>query len=440
MDSSPNEKAAPTAQEGLRHSAPYFMTILFLISVVNFLDRQVLSIVQEDVKIELSLSDSQLGLLALAFGLFHAGFALPVGRMADRSSRKSVLVGCLAVWSSITLFTGFVTNFVQLMVMRMGVAMGEAGVTPTSYSMISDKFPIQRRATAVAIYSAGIPVGLMLSLFLGGLIAREFGWRMTFVLFGIPGLILAGLLAYTVAEPRKGGSDGIKEVRQTRFFEALIELVRIRTYVFILIATTVHSIVGYGILHWMPSYYIRAFELDKATVGISMGPVIGIAGLVGAVGAAVLADRLSRRDLRWYPWILGSVMIAGFPFLIGSLLAGSFVLSLVLFGLFILITNSALGLTNASLQSTSPVQSRAMAAGLKTLCLSFIGYGLGGALIGLLSDALSGDGAGDAAGLSRALIVVSILLPVSGALYLLSAPSFRGDVEAAKALSEAAPT
>ena len=181
--------------------------MLFFVSVLNFLDRQVLAIVQEDIKLELGLSDSQLGMLALAFGAVHGLSALPVGRLADRFSRKKVLLGCLTVWSSITLLTGFVSSFGQLLATRIGVAMGEAGVTPTTYAMISDRFPLRQRARAIAAVAVGTPVGLMLSLLLGGLIADSLGWRMTFVLFGAPGLLLAAVIYFTLKGPasRWGG-------------------------------------------------------------------------------------------------------------------------------------------------------------------------------------------------------------------------------------------
>ena len=143
-------------------SASYFLFIMFLISLFNFLDRQVLSIVQEDVKADLLLTDSQLGRLALVFGLTHALFAIPIGRITDRKPRKAILAICLVVWSGFTALCGAVGNFTMLLFARMGVGMGEAGVTPTSYSLVSDKFPLHKRATALAFLVAGIPVGLSL--------------------------------------------------------------------------------------------------------------------------------------------------------------------------------------------------------------------------------------------------------------------------------------
>jgi len=160
--SEPQVKGAPFSFIRQSTSGTYLLILLFLVSTINFLDRQVLSIVQEDIKLDLTLTDSQLGMLGLAFGLINAFFAIPIGRIADRIPRKTVLLACLTLWSSVTAMAGLVQNFTQLLIARMGVALGEAGVTPTTYSLISDKYPLRRRATAIAVCSAGIPVGIMI--------------------------------------------------------------------------------------------------------------------------------------------------------------------------------------------------------------------------------------------------------------------------------------
>ncbi|MCG8442314.1 MAG: MFS transporter, partial [Caulobacterales bacterium] len=198
------------------------------------MDRQVLSIVQEDVKLDLGLSDGQLGLFALAFGTVHAICALPLGRVADKAPRKTVLIACLTVWSSMTAVAGMAGNFVQLLLARMGVAAGEAGVTPTSYSMISDKFPVRRRATALAVVGAGIPVGLMFSLLLGGVIADNLGWRWTFVIFGLPGLVLALIFALTIQAPARGEADGLSKTVRSSFAASLSHLLTTRSFLLVI--------------------------------------------------------------------------------------------------------------------------------------------------------------------------------------------------------------
>ena len=416
-------------------SGTYFLGLLFLVSVFNFLDRQVLSIVQEQIKVDLSLTDGQLGYLALGFGLMHAACALPIGRLADRVPRKTVLVGCLTIWSSFTVFCGLAINYVHLLLMRMGVAFGEAGVTPTTYSLISDKFPLKRRATAISICSAGIPVGLMLSLFLGGIIAENFGWRLTFVVFGLPGILLALVFYFTVKAPQRGEADGIKQVSEASFQSTFTHLLATRTFLLVLIGSGVKAFATNSVLQWMPSFYIRKFDLSMAEVGVTLGPIIGIVGLVSLVGASYMADRLSEKDIRWYSWIITAAMITAFPFLYFSLVSGNYVLSLIFFGFAIFCGNSMLGISNALIQSTAPVQMRGMASAMKTVALSFVGYGIGGAAVGQLSDYFATGVPGE--GLQTALVIASITHLIAGAFFWMSASSLRRDVDAAKKSSSA---
>ncbi len=418
-------------------SGTYLLVILFFVGVFNYLDRQVLSITQEGIKADLGLSDAQLGLFALAFGITHALFALPIGRLADaKFSRKSVLVGCLTVWSTMTAVCGVMQNYVQLMIARIGVALGEAGVTPTTYSMISDKFPMRRRATAISICSAGTPVGIMLSLFFGGLLAEWLGWRMTFILFGVPGILLALLIVFSVKAPQRGEADGIVKVKKTAFWPAMSHLFTTRTFVLVVLGSAFKSIGANGIVQWMPSFYIRKFDLSVAEVGMTFGPVMGLVGLVALVGASYIADRLGERDLRWYPWIIAATLFLAFPFKVFALLADTYYFSLFLFSFSALTGSAMLGISNAMIQSTAPVQMRGMASASKTMALSFVGYGLGGALVGMLSD-MFGDGT-PWGGLQQAIIIVSATYALGGGLFLMTTSSFKRDVENAKLASSAA--
>jgi MFS family permease len=419
-------------------SGNYLLALLFAVSVINFLDRQILSIVQEDVKVDLSLTDSQLGFLALAFGLVHALFALPIGRIADRVPRKGVLVVCLTVWSSITALGGLVANYSQLVLVRMGVALGEAGVTPTAYSMISDKFPVKRRAFAMAICNACIPIGLMFSLLLGGLIADNFGWRWAFVLFGVPGIFVALLLAFTVKAPERGESDGIKQIQQTDFVATLKHLLTTPTFLFVLLGSATKSVAAQGVGQWIPTYYIRKFDLSMGEVGATLGPLFGITGLIGLLIASYLADRLSQRDIRWYAWIVAGSNALVFPFLIVSLLAGEYLLSLLFFSVSLLSGNAMLAISNALVQSTAPVQMRGMASAMKTTMLSFVGFGLGGTLTGVLSDVFSTDDPSQ--GLMISLMIVGSAHLVAAVLFMISARTLQRDVDAARAASEGATT
>jgi len=408
-------------------SSGYFLFLMFLIGVINYLDRQVLGIVQDDIKADLRLTDTQLGYLSLAFGLVHAFFALPIGRLGDRTSRKGVLVGCMTLWSSMTMVTGTIGNFFQLVVTRMGVALGESGVTPTTYSMMADKFPLTQRARAISAIVIGMPIGLMLSNMLGGIVATEVGWRWTFVLFGLPGILLAIVFTLTIKPPKQGESDGVKKVKHVGFFEGLGIILSVPSYRWVWAGAVANSLLGYGLLQWLPSYMRRAYDLTRTETGIAIGLIIGIAGLLGTLIGAYVADRLAGRDLRWYSWIIAICYFASFPCFFFAFLTGNYDLAMVLMTGGLFFGFGAGACVNALIQSTTPIQVRGMSAALKTWGLSFLGYGVGGWIIGRLSDHFDTGVKGE--GLGQALLYMSVFAAVAGVCFLLSTRTLRQDIQ-----------
>ncbi|MBT5602472.1 MAG: MFS transporter, partial [Gammaproteobacteria bacterium] len=186
----------------------YALGILFVGYVVNFVDRSILAILLEPIKHDLALSDSELGLLGgLAFALFYATLGIPIAALADRWSRVKVLAISMMIWSVMTALCGMASSFLTLLMTRIGVGIGEAGASPPSHSLISDYFPIESRATALSIYALGIPFGSMVGNFVGGWGAEELGWRMTFYLVGVPGVLIAMLILGTLKEPPRGLSE-----------------------------------------------------------------------------------------------------------------------------------------------------------------------------------------------------------------------------------------
>lgn len=199
-------------QSSPTYSSRYKAYVLLLLTGVytfNFIDRQILVILQESIKGELGLSDTQLGLLTgLAFAAFYVVLGFPIARLADRTNRRNVVGLSLAVWSAMTAISGLVANYIQLLLARIGVGIGEAGGSPPAHSIISDYFPPEKRATALSIYSTGIYIGILVGYTLGGWIDANYGWRMAFFAMGIPGIIYALLILFTVKEPPRGGTDG----------------------------------------------------------------------------------------------------------------------------------------------------------------------------------------------------------------------------------------
>jgi len=410
-----------------RTSSPkYFLVLMFFIGVINYLDRQVLGIVQDDIKADLSLTDSQLGYIGLAFGLMHAFFALPIGRLGDRTSRKKVLVACMGVWSTMTMVTGAISNFGQLVITRMGVAIGESGVTPTTYSLMADKFPITQRARAISAIVIGMPIGLMFANMLGGIIATEIGWRLTFVVFGLPGIILAIIIAITVIPPRQGESDGITNVKSIGFFEGLKTILSVTTYRWVLLGSILNSVFGYGLIQWLPSYVRRAFDMTRTETGVAVGLIIGIAGLSGTLIGALIADKLAGRDLRWYGWIIGICYIMSFPCFALAFAGSNYMLSMVVMTGGLFAGFGAGACVNALIQSTTPIQVRGMSAALKTWGLSFLGYGVGGMMIGRLSDYFDTGVKGE--GLGQALLYMSVFPLLAGICFLICTRTLREDI------------
>src|SRR5262245_49446593 len=206
------EVAAPLREKAFSPAYQWYaLGVLFVVYVFNFIDRSVLSILLQPIKDELHVSDTALGFLTgFAFAAFYTGFGLPIARLADKGVRRNILVTCLAIWSAMTALCGFAQNFLHLLLARIGVAVGEAGGSPPSHSMISDMFPQHRRATALGIYALGIPVGSMIGYLAGGWINDALSWRQAFMLVGAPGLLLALVVRFTLREPPRGMSEAAR--------------------------------------------------------------------------------------------------------------------------------------------------------------------------------------------------------------------------------------
>ncbi len=192
----------------------YVLSVLVVVYIFNFIDRSILGILLEPIKQDLGASDTAMGFLGgIAFAAFYTILGIPIARMADKGVRRNVIVVCLTIWSVATALCGLAQNFVQLLFARMGVAVGEAGGSPPSHSMISDLFPADKRATALAIYALGIPIGSMIGNLGGGWINEWFDWRTAFFVVGLPGVALALFVRFTVREPPRGVAEGI-DVKQ----------------------------------------------------------------------------------------------------------------------------------------------------------------------------------------------------------------------------------
>ncbi len=369
----------------------YALGVLVAVYTFNFIDRQILSILLQPIKDDLGLSDSQLGLLAgVAFALFYATLGIPIARFADRGSRRNLIAVALTIWSGMTALSGMAQSFWQLLVARIGVGVGEAGCSPPAHSMLADYYPMERRSTALGIYSLGIPVGIMFGFIAGGWMNEFFGWRAAFLVVGVPGLLLALLVRLTVREPRRGMSDRQVAVGGALpgVSETFAYLWRSRAFRHLSFGAALTAFVGYSVVSWVPAFLIRSHGMSTGEAGSYLGMILGIPGGIGIALGGWLADRLGARDRRWYLWIVTVSLLVALPFGLGVYLAPGPYLALALLVVPVVLGNFYQATTFAQTQGLATLRMRSVAAAVLLFIINIIGLGLGPWFTGWLSDQL----------------------------------------------------
>ena len=369
----------------------YALGILVVIYTFNFIDRQILSILLEPVKTELDLSDTQMGMLTgFAFAMFYATLGIPIARYADRSNRRNLIVAALSVWSLFTALSGLAQNFWHMLIARIGVGVGEAGCSPPAHSMVADYYPSDQRATALGIYSLGIPFGIMFGLFVGGWINELFGWRMAFFVVGVPGLLLAVLARYTLTEPPRGMAEGRADTSdQPSVRETLVYLWRKKSFRHMSFAAALAAFAGYGFVVWIPSFLIRSFDMNTGEIGTWFGLILGIPGGLGIVLGGYLADRFGARDPKWFLWTTAVALLITVPFNMIIYLATSSTTALLGMIIPVLLGNFYQATTFSQTQGISALRMRAVAAGILLFIINIIGLGMGPQMVGIMSDLLN---------------------------------------------------
>jgi predicted MFS family arabinose efflux permease len=425
--------AQPRPASGDRARSPryphYVLGVLVAVNMFNFIDRQIVAVLLQQIKDEFRVSDASLGLLTgLAFVLVHSLVGVPIARLADRGSRRTVIAIGVAIWSAMTALSGASRSFVQLAFLRVGVGIGEAAGTPPSHSLISDYFPPERRARALAIQAIGIYGGIMFGYLAAGWLGEELGWRAAMFAVGAPGLALAVLVWRTVDEPRRGSGDEAPPLR-----EVLRYLFERTSYLALLVAAALHACAGYAIAQWSPTFLVRVHGLSYAEVGTALGLLTGGVGAAGAIAGGWLADRLGARDRRWYAWIAAIAAWAGIPFAALFLTAGGTAAALAGFAPHIFTAGLYTGPLYAMNQGLAKPRMRATAVALHLLVVGILGGGLSPWLVGRLSDAFAASQG--AASLRTALLaVVCAASALAGAGYLVASRTLRRDFEAASRL------
>ena len=337
--SSKIEPAAPAVLPTLRYS--YFAAVMLaVIYTFNFLDRQFLSVLAQPVKVDLHLTDTEMGALTgLAFAIFYTVFGIPVAALSDRYSRVKIIAVACALWSLFSAACGFATNFTTLALARIGVGVGEAGGSPPSYSVVSDYFPPEKRGLGLAIYSLGVPFGTMFGAASGGWIAAHYGWRAAFFAVGSCGVLLVPLLLLTVREPKRGQFDAVapeparsagQASASLGMFNTLGLFIRTPKLMATAAATGVTSFVGYGLLNWMPSFLIREKGMSLEQIALYYSLLLGLSMAIGTWASGFIVDKVGVRRPLLYALVPGVATLLSLPFFIGVLLAPSWPIALLL--------------------------------------------------------------------------------------------------------------
>lgn len=426
----PADAKSPTDPQRVGGYSYYVLGLLFVVYVVNFIDRQVLAILLDPIKQDLGVSDTAMGFLTgFAFALFYSVAGLPLARWADSGVRRNIIALGLALWSLMTAASGFARSFAQLAIARVGVGVGEAACTPPAHSLIADYFPPARRATALAIYAMGIHVGIMLGFLAGGWLVQLFDWRTAFVVVGLPGLVLAVVVRLTLREPQRGQSEaGPVDTRSASVPEVARFLLSRRSFVFVQIAGSIHGFAAYGLAIWAPAFLGRVHGMEPAEIGTALALVAGPGGAAGVFLIGKLSDWLSPRDARWYLWLPTLTALLPLPFTIGFLLLEEPFWALACYIPHTFLGSGYVSPKYALTQAVVKVRMRAQAVAVMMLCTNLIGLGAGPQAVGILSDHFSGRFG--AHSLRYALLTVVVFNVVAAGLYLVAARTVRADIAA----------
>lgn len=422
----------------------YAMWLLLGIYIINFLDRQVINILAEPIKKDLHLADWQLGLMSgLAFALFYTVLGIPIARFAERSNRPVIIGSAVAVWSGFTALCATATNFWQLIIYRIGVGVGEAGCTPPAHSLISDYVPKEKRASALAFYSMGTPIGGLLGLVMGGLVADAYGWRAAFLVAGVPGLLFAALAIFTLKEPRRIMAQHSAQIASASatFGETMAYLAKRRTFWFIAFAAAVKAFIGYGHAPFTASFFLRNHPEEVAQLatlfnlqslgflGLALGLIGGTAGAIGSIAGGMIADKFGKNDLRAYMVTPAIASLITIPIFIFAMTVESAAVGLCVLAINGFLGSLWYGPVYGTAQSVVPPHMRATASAILLFVINLIGLGLGPLGVGILSDWLNhGLGLGSAEGVRWALILSASVGVVAFVCFWLARRTIREDV------------
>ena len=400
------------------------LALLALVYIFSVIDRQVIAILIEPIKQEFGASDTQMGLLSgLAFGLFYAALGVPVGRLADKYNRTLIVAVCCSLWSLATVACGLAGQFWQLFLSRMSVAIGEAGGMAPSISLVSDLYPPKQRSTVISLFMTGPNLAVVIGLSLGGWIAQQYGWRATFLVFGLPGIILGLFVWWFVKEPIRGGFDQPAEITEhlapsESLWQQVFRLLQITAFRRVSFACAIAGLSGYAYGVWTPSFLVRTHELSLAHAGLMFGFASGFGALFGGLFSGWLCDRMVQRDVRWQVGLPMIGVLISVPCAVAFLIwpSGSYwawgglniphaMVFSIAFGFF---GSWWPSLSYSAISHMVRSSERGVAAAMLNFFITLFGIGVGPLLTGVISDLLTPSLGAQA--LRWSLVTVMLLL------------------------------
>jgi len=417
------------AKPGTAYSR-YVLLALLSVYSINFMDRQIIAVLSPQIKADLGLTDTQLGLLkGTAFALFYATMSVPLAMLGDRMNRVTLISCALALWSAMTALCGLAANFAQLFLYRMVVGIGEAGSTPPSHSLLADYFDRSRRSTALAVYSLGVPIGTLAGLTLGGWLASHYGWRTALLVLGVPGVFLSLVVKATVRDLPRGSAEGnrVTLAPPDPFRTVVRKLWSIPTYRTMVLSGSLNAFVGYALSMWMVDFYVRTQSVPLAEIGLWMALAFGVGGGIGTFLGGLAADRYGQRNPTSYLTIPGGAMLIAAPVTLGAVISPNMGLSVACVFVASGLMYCSFGPLYGVVQTLAPVNNRALAIAFYFLFQSMIGAGMGPLAVGLASDLLASLIAPSEA-LALALASLCIPLLVAGLNLVLQRHRLRDDL------------
>jgi len=371
----------------------YVLVLLVAVGVAGWIDRNVFAVLLQSVKIELALSDTQLGLLGgVAFGVFYGLLGLPVGWLADRCDRRSLIAAAVGIWSLFTAACGLAGGFGSLFLARVGVGIGEAGGSPPSQSIVADYFEPERRARAYGLLYLYIPCGFVVGYLTGGALDDLVGWRAAFLIVGLPGVVLALLVRCTLREPPRGHTEGSRDTESPPpLAETIAFLWAHPALRRLALAGALHGTGAFAAALWLPAYFVRSFGVTSATSGLWLALAYGCGGALGVALGGHVADKLVKRahDTRWYAWMPAAVLCASLPCTFLVYLSHQPLLAVAALIVATFLGHTFLGPVAALLQHLAGARRRALAAAFYLFLVNLISMGLGPLSVGAASDLLT---------------------------------------------------